>query len=752
MRARDLSDWEASGELMGGAGADRRHSRSRAAPDLSSVPNRSARPRVCPRARGRRGRVVATLLLAVTALAGSRVCAAGDDVLLGSGSDALLPKSGAEQPASGAKTEDELLGSGAGQGSDALLPPAGAPASGTGADDALLGSGAGQGSDALLPGSGGLLGGAPEDVSLSPGTQATSESAEPPTPEQADQAHAALFLESRYPSAHTCATCHPKQYKEWSVSQHAYTQLSPVYMAMQITINAKTSGTLGDFCIRCHNQVGMNLGESIYISNLDRHATSREGITCVVCHRVNKNYGKVSGRLAIQEGDIYEPVYGPRGGAELQRVINSPEYRVVPERGQPGRAIHAKAERFFELTKPGFCGTCHDVTLLDGFRLEQAYGEYKSSPAAAKGITCQDCHMGKVQGVASGYEEGPAALVGGVPTRPRKLANHYFAGPDYPVVHPGIFPHNTEAADFKTMREWLQFDYAAGWGTDAFESHLPASYEFPEAWRSIDDRYDGRKIVDQQLKRLAWARERRLEVLRNGFALGDIRVRQADGGGITFSVDVRSKTDGHGVPTGFDAERLCFLEVTVTDAAGKVVYVSGDRDPNGDLRDDHSEYVHDGELPLDPDLFNLQSKFAVRLLRGGERDQVLTVNTSLGALPFVRPETRATTLYGRPRGARKHRKTIEPLGSRTAAYSVPADSLMGRGPYRIQVRLIAQMVPVNLIAAIQGVGLDYGMSPKGLAEAVVRGAEVLWEREAVIDPSAGKTAQDDERPGRDAAS
>ena len=51
-------------------------------------------------------------------------------------------------------------------------------------------------------------------------------------PESARDAHGALLLESRYPSANTCATCHPRHYAEWSVSQHAYAQLSPVYLAM----------------------------------------------------------------------------------------------------------------------------------------------------------------------------------------------------------------------------------------------------------------------------------------------------------------------------------------------------------------------------------------------------------------------------------------------------------------------------------------------------------------------------------------
>ena len=549
----------------------------------------------------------------------------------------------------------------------------------------------------------------------------------------ANAEHEKLFLESKYPSANTCATCHPKHYEEWSVSQHAYAQLSPIYMAMQTTINMKTSGTNGDFCIRCHNPVGMNIGESLYVSNLERTPTSREGITCVACHRVNKNYGKISGRFALEEGDVFSAVYGPKGGEELERVLAKPEeYRVSQSADDPGRSIHTEANQFFALTKPGFCGTCHDVTLFNGFKLEEAFAEFKRSPAAKRGETCQDCHMGKIQGVASGYDFGPAAVVGDVPTKDRKLTNHFFAGPDYSVIHPGIFPHNVEAAQFKTLKEWLQFDHKAGWGTDKFEDSIGESYKFPEAWKSIDDRYDAREILKVQFERLAKARKLREVVLRNGFKLSDITILNNTGGRLEFSVDVSNGTDGHGVPTGFDAERLIFLEVRVTDSRGNLVFVSGDRDPNGDVRDAHSLYVHNGELKLDKNLFSLQSKFVVRTLRGGEREQILAVNTSADVLPFVRPERRATTIYGRPRGARKHKKNIEPGGSRTATYKVGRDKLVKGERYTVSVKLVSQMVPVNLIAAIQGAGFDYGMSPAEIAREVVRGSSVLWSRKTTV--------------------
>ncbi len=619
--------------------------------------------------------------------------------------------------------------------------------------DSLLGGGSNSDSlgGSLLGGEsnsdslgGGLLGGDDKDDAKSDlftfGDGEKQPEAASEEEKTADAAHEDAFLEDRYPSANACASCHPKQYNEWSVSQHAYAQLSPVYMSMQMTINSVTAGTNGDFCIRCHNQVGMNLGESVYTSNLDRHPTSREGITCVVCHRLNRSYGKVSGRFGLVEGDIYDKVYGPSGNEELERVLGDPAYVVTADRDKPGRGVHGEAEKFFSLVQPSFCGSCHDVTLLNGFRLEEAFAEFKRTDAAAAGTTCQDCHMGKVQGVASGYDVGPAAEVGGVPTKDRRLTNHFFAGPDYSVVHPGIFPHNVQAAELKTLGEWLEFRHEEGWGTDEFEDNIPDGYEFPETWESIDDRYDAREILNVQFERLEWAKGLRQEVLENALQFGGFTAERKNGGDVAFSVRVNNATDGHGVPTGFDAERLMFLEITVTDADGNVVFVSGDRDPNGDVRDTHSLYVHNHELPEDPYLFNLQSKFMVRMNRGAEREQVLPINQSLGPIPFVRPETRATAIYGRPRGARKHKQTIDPSGHRIADYVVDSSKIGGKFPLKVDVRFISQMIPVNLLAAIQGVGFDYRMSAKQIADRVVAGAHTVFARSFEIG-SDGKSRE-----------
>lgn len=567
-----------------------------------------------------------------------------------------------------------------------------------------------------------------------------------------DEAHAQIFDKDRFPSATSCADCHPKHYRQWSVSQHAYAQMSPIFNAMAGKILLLTNGTNGDFCIRCHTPVGMNLGEPEFASNIDRHPTSREGVTCIVCHRVNQAYGKLSGRLAIHEGPITEPIFGPVGdNTELNRVIDETGLVTEYDPDNPTRKVHGETDKFFQISTSGHCGSCHDVTLVNGFRLEEAFSEFKNTPANAAGVTCQDCHMGVQPGkimteksdpdfIKKNYDFGPAAQVGSVETAPRKLTNHMFIGPDYSVLHPALFPlhpdikEEGEKGDVTvngwTIRQWLTFDWKAGWGDEIweYETDGPDETEFPTwdndyttGWDSPDDREAARFIVMDNLRLLKQVELQRLKLLRTGYVLGDVKVEENSSDELTFKIQVKNGTDGHNVPTGFDAERLVWLYVRVYDKDDNMVMVSGDLDPNGDLRDLHSLYVHNHELPQDRQLFSLQSRFLVRMLRGGEREQVLAVNYSPSVIPFIRPEARSVILQGRPSGARKHKMGIDPLGERWPEYTVDKSKLGDNGPYRIAVQLKTAMVPVNLLNEILDVGFDYNMSPRDIADNLSKG-------------------------------
>lgn len=555
------------------------------------------------------------------------------------------------------------------------------------------------------------FGGDPTKLGAAPSISGTKVSA--------DQAHQDLFNKSEFPSAQECGTCHLQIYKEWSVSRHAFAQISPTFLAYQATLVTLTKGTLGDFCERCHSQAGMIGEEPVITANKNRSKVAMEGITCVVCHRVSDAYGKVTGRFRLEPGDIRTPVFGPRKGDELQRIFDS-------HKDNPPKT-HREARLLDQVSQPGFCGRCHDVRLVNGIRFEDLFSEYKQTPAAKRGATCQSCHMGPIPGVDSKYPDASAAVVGGEPTTPARRTNHMFPGPDSSVVHPGIFPINSEAQEFATPDEWVTFNVEAGWGTEAFENNVPGDTKFPGLWRDPEERKAAREIISQQLELLAENRERATTLMRNGYGMGEIQLLEKDDG-LRFGIEVKNLTDGHSVPSGLIAERNVFLQVKVVDAAGKILFQSGDLDPNGDVRDSHSLYVHNGDIPRDEQLFNLRSPILVGTPFGGEREQVLPANYALNPLIFMRPSDTPSVLMGGIRDLRLQKKSIEALGSRWAEYSVDASALTGQKPYRVNVKLVAGQLPPHLIHTIANVGLEYGLTAQSLGDKLVDLYRVLWEK------------------------
>ncbi|MEM1305355.1 MAG: multiheme c-type cytochrome, partial [Planctomycetota bacterium] len=301
---------------------------------------------------------------------------------------------------------------------------------------------------------------------------------EPLTAEQqrlADESHRELFAKNCYPSATECAKCHKKQYEEWRISSHSYAFVSPMYQKFEQTISELSRGTVGYFCQRCHSPVATAMSEDRATPLWEMAKVAREGVTCVACHRVNEQYARNNGERRIVPGPITDPVYGGIGGDGVAAAIaDKAAYKVKTSPDEPGagQVIHNEGRFFQQLSHAEFCTSCHQVAVHPGIKLEVVWDQYRRSPACAKGVTCQDCHMGREPGVASGYEVTSIAEVGGKSVNNRrKHANHVFYGPHYSIAHPGVFPQH-EKADRWTMDEWLLFDWRAGWGTDDFEDAL----------------------------------------------------------------------------------------------------------------------------------------------------------------------------------------------------------------------------------------------------------------------------------------
>ncbi|MEL7267298.1 MAG: multiheme c-type cytochrome, partial [Planctomycetota bacterium] len=435
-----------------------------------------------------------------------------------------------------------------------------------GSDDDLLG-----GDDDLLGGTG--LGDDDDDPlsgmgAKKPIKQLDSNEEEEEEKQDKDP-HADLFTQNLYPSASTCKKCHPAQYEQWRASAHAYSTVSPMFQLFDEAMQKYTRGTVGYFCVRCHSPVAVQLEQPRFTSVLDAPEVTREGVTCIACHRVREAYGRSNGDRRIEPGDIYQPVYGSKGGQGVaDAVANAKKYklRLDPSDEKPGQPIHREGRCFEQLSKSDFCASCHQVAVHPGIWLEVVHAQYRSGPAAAKGITCQDCHMGRVPGKAEGYATGYSAYLNDKPYgQPGKRSNHSFWGPGYSLAHPGVFPFNDDAKRW-TTRQWMAFDYRSGWGTKAYEdleegTQRPKDETFPKPWDNSDERRDARKIIDTNLKRLQVKRSASIATMEAGsridgpfvrgagYRVGDAPV-VARGAELHFHYNVHNISDGHNMPSG----------------------------------------------------------------------------------------------------------------------------------------------------------------------------------------------------------
>jgi hypothetical protein len=524
-----------------------------------------------------------------------------------------------------------------------------------------------------------------------------------PAPQGKQKSYCEFIAESLYPSAHECAKCHQKLFDEWSVSSHAYAAVSPMFHKFEQKINDLSQGTIGYFCYRCHSPVGTSLGISRAAPIWEIPQVAREGVTCVACHRVNQHYGKVNGERRIEPGGIHAPVFGSIGGGGVAETIaRKAEFKIKTSPGEqgPGQDMHVVGVYFDQLSRPEFCVSCHQVAVQPGIKLEVVWEQYRASPACKKGISCQDCHMGRIPGVPSGYEIGSAALVNDKSVNEhRKHANHLFYGPGYSIAHPGIFPHNKDALRWSTL-DWLQFDYRAGWGTEEFEEMVDAGQiriAFPPAWQEADDRYDARDIIDDNFKRLEAKKLSRRAVMENGSHVDGpfFDTPPARGQELKLHYVVTNTNEGHNMPSGsLGAQPQLWANVVLIGPRGVRLWESGYLDRWGDLADIHSQDVRNKLTPFDWQLFNLQTMFLTTGAKGTDREFYLPVNFDFDQLPYLRPGAQPISVLNHPPFIRMEGRSLAPLGSRRAPYKIPGELLCEPGYYRLTFRMRMRTEPM----------------------------------------------------------
>ncbi|MEA2749251.1 MAG: eukaryotic-like serine/threonine-protein kinase, partial [Myxococcales bacterium] len=224
-----------------------------------------------------------------------------------------------------------------------------------------------------------------------------------------------------------------------------------------------------------------------------------------------------------------------------------------------------------------FCGACHDVRLFgtdslgvrekgEHFkRLRNAYSEWKTwadteKAAGRRAASCQDCHMSLYPGVCVAGAGGATAAAGkdGCPT-----------GFHFESRAPGEKARGMIASSSSEPRAITSHYFTS--------VDLPLSTEFDDKWANDTSLDVSGSPIGLEL--------RRRQLLTHTFKFGLGRATRS-GGQLDIPIEVQNSGAGHRVPAGFSQEREIWVELSVTDARGGVVYEVGKiSDDDADLRD-----------------------------------------------------------------------------------------------------------------------------------------------------------------------
>ena len=192
-----------------------------------------------------------------------------------------------------------------------------------------------------------------------------------PVPAQGDApAHWSPLEQSLHPE--DCGSCHPKQLAEWRSSLHA-AAWSPG-LAGQLVEGHLSRPASRRSCQRCHTPLEEQMSESAdgTPSPVFDPALRAQGLVCAGCHvRAHTRYGPPRRPDA--------PVPSASGGAT--------RHPALPHEGFEAREAFGEAR---------FCASCHqffDQEGVAGKPVENTFVEWLESPYAARGETCQSCHM-----------------------------------------------------------------------------------------------------------------------------------------------------------------------------------------------------------------------------------------------------------------------------------------------------------------------------------------------------------------------
>ncbi len=225
-----------------------------------------------------------------------------------------------------------------------------------------------------------------------------------PVPPQGQPPATFSELESSLDPA-SCGICHQAQFEDWKTTIHSRS-IGPGLLG-QMPGMLREAAETAVMCYTCHaplaEQQELYQASSQFKKNPRFDAAlQKHGLTCAGCHVRNYQRFGPPQRDGSLEGTL-PPDQAPHGGATWTAAFERAE----------------------------FCMGCHQFKEgereLNGKLLENTYNEWKSSPYAAQGIACQQCHMPDRRHLWRGIHD-PEMVRRGVTVELQTSQPHYNAG------------------------------------------------------------------------------------------------------------------------------------------------------------------------------------------------------------------------------------------------------------------------------------------------------------------------------------
>lgn len=328
---------------------------------------------------------------------------------------------------------------------------------------------------------------------------------------------------ARLPSSAECAACHQREFHEWAGSLHAIADRDRIYEAVvdaneAIVRNPEQTR----FCEGCHAPNEMLAGRVNRMVSVPPAPALTEGVACITCHtatHVDPERG--NGAITLDYARAVADREGPQGPA----LLADPRAHLAAYGAPDTAALMAGAE---------ICGGCHTEILDHSMSratspqiAQSTFTEWRDSWYGQNGVTCQSCHMAA----------DPAAQVMRIragDTRPPAMVSHRFIGANYLLA-------DTTAGEVQVV---LRGGLLPGMSSATSAATLDAQSQQTAAF------------------------------LRSAAGL-ELRGAQVTDGRLDLEIAVQNLGAGHNLPTGVSDQKHMWLDVTLTDGAGRVVFRSG---------------------------------------------------------------------------------------------------------------------------------------------------------------------------------